>query len=109
MVLRYLYFSLHLDNDQPLISTSNASPVEGRDSVVLTCTSLSSDNVTHYTWYKNNVRINNETNQNYTLPNTNRSDDGTYACDVSTKKAPTSAKSENVTVRYLCKSFGPGL
>ena len=93
----------YLDNDQPVLTPSVASPVEGIHNVTFTCSPRTSDNVTGYLFYKNNVLIYNTTNSHYSLPNNSRIDDGSYTCEVTTNKAPTSPKAHQVAVMFLCK------
>ena len=93
----------YLDNDQPVLTPSVASPVEGIHNVTFTCSPRTSDNVTGYLFYKNNVLISNITNSHYSLPHNSRADDGSYSCEVTTNKAPTSPKAHQVAVMFLCK------
>ena len=93
----------HLDNDKPVLTPSVISPVEGIHNVTLTCSAATSDNVTGYVFYKNNVQISVSTSSNYLLPNNSRTDDGNYTCEVTTSKAPRSPKADEVAVKFLCK------
>ena len=86
-----------------MVTTSKDSPVEGVDIVTLTCSPRTSDNVTGYVWYRNNVQIPSATNMTYALLNNTRVDDGDYSCEVTTYKAPRSPKSDNLTVIFSCK------
>ena len=93
----------HLDNDKPVLTTSVVSPVEGTHNVTLSCTAMTSDNVTGYVFYRNNVQISVRTSKSYTLPNNNRTDDGNFTCEITTSKAPRSPKADPVAVMFLCK------
>ena len=97
-----IYF-LYTDNDKPVVTASKDSPVEGVDIVTLTCSPSTSDNVTGYVWYRNNVQIPSATNMTYALPKNARVDDGDYTCEVITYKVPTSPMSDNLTMTFLCK------
>ena len=59
----------YLDNDKPVLTTSVVSPVEGIHNVTLTCTATTSDNVTGYTYFRNNVQISVRSSNSYTLSN----------------------------------------
>ena len=96
---------MFLDNDKPGLNTSNNSPVEGSDSVILSCSSSTSDVVVRYIWYKNNNTIPSARNHTYALPNNARIDDGHYSCMVVTKNAGNSSISDKETVNFLCKSL----
>ena len=93
----------HLDNDKPVLTSSVVSPVEGINNVTLTCSAATSDTVTGYVFYKNNVQISVRTSSNYLLPNNSRTADGNYTCEVTTGKAPRSPKADKVAVKFLCK------
>ena len=99
----FQYVFYHLDNDKPVLTPSVISPVEGIHNVTLTCSAATSDNVTGYVFYKNNVQISVSTSSNYLLPNNSRTDDGNYTCEVTTSKAPRSPKADKVAVKFLCK------
>ena len=96
-------FYYYLDNDKPVLTTSVVSPVEGIHNVTLTCTAMTSDNVTGYTYFRNNVQISVRSSNSYTLSNNSRVDDGNYTCEVTTSKAPRSPKADPVAVMFLCK------
>ena len=98
---------LYTDSDKPVVTTSKDSPVEGVDIVTLTCSPSTSDNVTGYVWYRNNVQIPSATNMTYALPNNTRVDDGDYTCEVITYKVPRSPMSDNLTITFLCKMINP--
>ena len=91
-----------IDNDKPTLTTTTGSPLEG-GSVTLTCTAATSDEIDSHTWYKNNIQIAGATTNSYRLPNETRVDDGNYTCTVTTKSVGESFKSDNITIRYLCK------
>ena len=95
-------FSVLLDNDKPTLTTTTSSPLEG-SSVTLTFTAVTTDNYEFHTWYKNNIEIADARTSTYTLPNKTRVDDGSYTCTVATKTIGASPKSDNITIRYLCK------
>ena len=86
------------------MTTSEDQPVEGMSNVTLTCLAKTSDIVSGYVWYKDNIQIMNATNMTFSLPNNDRNDEGHYSCEVITYKAPRSPRSENVTKNFLCKS-----
>ena len=64
---------------------------------------MTSDNVTGYTYFRNNVQISVRSSNSYTLSNNSRVDDGNYSCEVTTSKAPRSPKADPVAVMFLCK------
>ena len=94
-----------LDNDRPSVNASSTSPVEEIDLVILTCVGNSSDVITGYIWYANNVLIESALNNTYSLPSKKRVDDGDYSCKVITRKAPISPMSLNTTITFMCKYF----
>ena len=86
---------------------SENQPVEGVAEVTLTCSARTSDNVTAYLWYKNQIQIFGASNETFSLPNNTRTDDGEYSCEVNTSEAPKSPMSNIITINFLCESFVP--
>ena len=86
---------------------SENQPVEGVAEVTLTCSARTSDNVTAYLWYKNQVQIYSALKETFSLPNNTRTDDGEYSCEVNTSEAPKSPMSNIITINFLCESFVP--
>ena len=64
---------------------------------------MTSDNVTGYIYFRNNVQISVRSSNSYTLSNNSRVDDGNYTCQVTTSKAPRSPKADPVAVMFLCE------
>ena len=75
-----------VDLDQPVIITSVANPIEGKDTVKLTCLVNTTDIITSYTWLKNNITIPNFTNDTFVIPGNSRSNSGHYGCAVGTQQ-----------------------
>ena len=94
----------HADNDAPVLTTTDMSPVEGVI-VTLTCTAVTTDVIQSYTWYKNNTKIANASATTYLLPNKNRTDDGNYSCSVTTAALGPSVNSSSITIGFKCESL----
>ena len=86
---------------------SENQPVEGVAEVTLTCSARTSDSVTAYLWYKNQIQIFGASNETFSLPNNTRTDDGEYSCEVNTSEAPKSPMSNTITINFLCESLVP--
>ena len=86
---------------------SEDQPVEGLTKVTLTCSARTSDSVTAYLWYKNQIQIFGASNETFSLPNNTRTDDGEYSCEVNTSEAPKSPMSNTITINFLCESLVP--
>ena len=103
-ILTTYWILFHADNDAPVLTTTDMSPVEGVN-VTLTCTAITTDVIQSYTWYKNNVKIANAAATTYLLPNKNRTDDGKYSCSVTTAALGPSVNSSSITIGFKCKSL----
>ena len=97
-----LYLSL-IDNEKPTVISSNDSPQENVDNVVLTCQTSTSGSVSSYEWYKDNGKITSASSNTYTLPDNKRSNSGSYQCKVMTKNFAPLELSDAKTVTFLCK------
>ena len=94
------------DNDKPSINASNDSPVEGNDTVILTCHKVTSDAdiVKSYEWYKNEIRVDGQANQTYNIGD-NRTASANYTCKVVTERTGTSDVSDSKEITFLCKGY----
>ena len=97
-----LIFSI-ADNSKPTVSTSSETPKEDVDTVTLSCGKDTSDSVTGYKWYKDNVVVPDKIAKDYALATQKRGEDGSYTCEVTTTNIATSGKSDPKIVKYLCK------
>ena len=90
-----------IDNDQPTVTSSNDSPVEGGEVVILTCKESTNTEVISYQWFKNGVEVREQCDKTFVIGNT-REGNGIYSCQVVTAKI-TSMKSEDKDIIFRCK------
>ena len=100
-IIIFLIFFSFLDLDAPTVDISTTSPKEG-DDVTFTCIAVTTDSITQYTWYHNNVQIIVENTEIFQLSGGNRSNSGNYTCKVTTA-TPIERTSSMRSVLYLCK------
>ena len=85
------------------METSNPTLKVGISNVELTCTHDSNDVVDSYEWLKDNEKVNGASKSQYQIPDKKTSNSGSYQCRVIATNVPPSAKSDAMTVTFLCK------
>ena len=93
-----------LDNDAPSINSSSNFPVEGRDTVTLTCNKATSaaDTVKSYKWYKDGVVVLDQISATYNI-GANRTASADYRCQVVTTDGRISKESSPKKITFMCK------
>ena len=91
---------LSISDKKPSVTSSKDSPIEGTDSVTLTCVYLTSG--TTYEWFKDNTKINGASARTYALPDNKRANSGSYKCKVTPQNVP-AMESDAKVVTFLCK------
>ncbi len=99
--INVFYFLFLQDNDQPGVTSSNESPIDGKDVVILTCSENTNDKIESYHWYFNGTKQDNQTGRKFNIGN-ERKGSGKYTCEVVTS-TKTSMKSEEVLINFICK------
>ena len=85
------------------METSNATPQVDVSNVELTCTHDSNDVVDSYEWFKDDEKINGASKNKYRIRDKKTSNSGSYQCKVIATNVFPSAKSDALTVTFLCK------
>ena len=95
------YSNWFSDNDKPTVTSSKATPDENKDDVTLTCTKSTSDTLTSYEWFKDNVKINGADKSTYALPDNKRTNSGSYTCKVTVQTRPAATSAAKVVIFRL--------
>ena len=86
------------------MDASHDFPIEGTDSVTLTCNKVTSDAdiVKSYKWCKNGAEVVGHNAKTYNI-GTYRTASGNYTCKAVTKWTGTSDESDSKDITFLCK------
>ena len=99
---------LLLDNDKPMISTPNPTPVE-HTAITLTCTLATipaTDPLRGYEWYKDGAMILDTADNTYDIRKTGRAHSGAYRCKALwDDNSKISELSDAEEVMVLCKFY----